>query len=80
LPDGFCSPGMNAICVDLLRFIVIFTSFAQWSILMLVWSLLEAIAGSSCVAHIAVPFAKVQVVVLSDVQRSLVLLRYRTGY
>jgi hypothetical protein len=36
------------------------------------FSFIEAIAGSSCVAKIAVSSAKVAVVVLSDVGRSLV--------
>jgi hypothetical protein len=39
---------------------------------MVVWSFIEAIAGSSCVAKIAVSKAKVTVVVLADVGRSLV--------
>jgi hypothetical protein len=38
-----------------------------------VWSFIEATAGSSCVAEIAVSSAKVAVVVLSDVGRSLEL-------
>jgi hypothetical protein len=39
---------------------------------MVAWSFIEAIAGTSCVAKIAVSSAKVAVVVLSDVGRSLV--------
>jgi hypothetical protein len=39
---------------------------------MVAWSFMEAIAGSSCVAKIAVSSAKVAVVVLPDVGRSLV--------
>jgi hypothetical protein len=46
--------------------------FAQSSILLIVaWSFIEAIAGPSCVAKIAV-LAKGAVVVLPDVERSLV--------
>jgi hypothetical protein len=39
---------------------------------MVAWSFIEAIAGSSCADEIAVPSAKVAVVVLSVVRRSLV--------
>jgi hypothetical protein len=47
--------------------------FAQSSILLMVaWSFIEAVAGSSCVAKIAVPSAKVAVVVLSNVRKPLV--------
>jgi hypothetical protein len=46
--------------------------FAQSSILLMVaWSFIEAIAGSSCVAKIAVSSVKVAVV-LSDIGRLLV--------
>jgi hypothetical protein len=46
--------------------------FAQSSILMMMaWSLIEAIAGSSFVANIAVSSAKLAVIVLSVVGRSL---------
>jgi hypothetical protein len=38
---------------------------------MVAWSFIEAIAGSSYVAKIAVSSAKVAVIVLSDVGRSL---------
>jgi hypothetical protein len=48
-------------------------------LLTVVWSFIEAIAGSSCVAKIAVSSAKVAVVVLSDVVRSLVWITCRTG-
>jgi hypothetical protein len=59
--------------VDLLSFILILHFFAQSSILLMVaWSFIEAIAGSSCVANVAVSSAKVAVVVLSDIGRSLV--------
>jgi hypothetical protein len=45
---------VNAMCVDLLRFILILHFFTQSSNLLLVaWSLIEAIAGSSCVSKIA---------------------------
>jgi hypothetical protein len=64
---------VNVRCVDLLRFILILQFFAQSSILLMVaWSYTEAIAESSCVAKISVTSAKVTVVVLSDVWRSLV--------
>jgi hypothetical protein len=43
---------------------------------MAAWSSIEAIAGSSGVAKIAVSSAKVAVAVLSDVGRSLVLIGY----
>jgi hypothetical protein len=46
---------------------------------MVAWSFIEAIAGPSCVAKIAVSPVKVAVVVLSDVGRSLVMTGYRTG-
>jgi hypothetical protein len=39
---------------------------------MMVRGLVEASAGSLCVANIAVPFAKLAAVVLTDVQRPLV--------
>jgi hypothetical protein len=39
---------------------------------MVAWGFIEAIVGSSCVAKIAVPSAKLAVVVLFDVGRSLV--------
>jgi hypothetical protein len=41
-------------------------------LLKVAWSFIEVIVGSSCVANIAVSSAKVAVVVLSDVGRSLV--------
>jgi hypothetical protein len=43
------------------------------------WSFIEAIAGSSCVAKIAVLLAKVAAVLLSDVRRSPVWIKYRTS-
>jgi hypothetical protein len=46
---------------------------------MLAWRFIEVIAGSSCVAKIAVSSAKVAVVVLSDGGRSLVYISYMTG-
>jgi hypothetical protein len=46
---------------------------------MVSWSFTEAIAGTSCIVKIAISSAKVAVVVLSNVGRSLVLLRYKTG-
>jgi hypothetical protein len=59
--------------VELLCFILILHFFAQSSIsLMVACSFIEAIVGSSCVGKIAVSSAKVAVVVLSDVGRSLV--------
>jgi hypothetical protein len=52
---------------------LIFQFFAQSSILLTVaYSFIGAIAGSSCVAKIDVSFVKVAVVVLSDVERSLI--------
>jgi hypothetical protein len=49
-----CLRLVNVICVNLLRFIVILHFFAQSSILLMVaWSSIETIAGSSCVAKIA---------------------------
>jgi CDP-diglyceride synthetase len=39
---------------------------------MVAWSFIEAIAGSSCVAKIAVSSAKAAVVVLSDVGKYVV--------
>jgi hypothetical protein len=63
---------VKAICVDLLLFILILHLFAQSSILLMVaWSFIKAITGSSCVAKTAVSSAKVAVA-LSDVRRSLV--------
>jgi hypothetical protein len=54
-------------------FILIRHFFAQTSIILLVaWNFIEAVAGSLCVAKIAVTSAKVAVVVLSDVVRLLV--------
>jgi hypothetical protein len=64
---------VKAICVDLLWFILIPHFFAQSSILLMVaWSFIKVISGLSRVAKIAVSSAKVAVVVLSDVKRSLV--------
>jgi hypothetical protein len=58
--------------LDLLWFVWILQFFAQSSILLMVaWSFIEGIAGSSCVTKIAVSLAKVAVV-LSDVRRSFV--------
>jgi hypothetical protein len=63
-------------CVDLLWFILILHFFAQLLILLMVaWISIEAIAGSSCVAKIAVSSSKVVVVVLSDIRRLLVEIR-----
>jgi hypothetical protein len=45
---------------------------------MVAWSFIDTTTGSSCVAKIAVSSAKAAVV-LSDVRRSLVEIRYRTG-
>jgi hypothetical protein len=60
-------------CVDLLRFILILHFCAQSLILLMVaWSFIEAIAGTSCVAKIAVSSGKVAVAVLSVIGRSLV--------
>jgi hypothetical protein len=71
---------INVPCVDLFLFVLILHFFAQSSILLTVaWNLIEAIDGSSCVAKIAVSSAKTAVVVLSDVGRSLVYIRYRMG-
>jgi hypothetical protein len=59
--------------VDLLWFILIFLFFAQSLILLMVaWSFIDAFAGSSCVAKVAVSSVKVAVVLLSDARRSLV--------
>jgi hypothetical protein len=53
--------------MDLLSFILILHFFAQSSILLMVaWSFIETIAGSSCVAKSVVTAAKIAVV-LSDV-------------
>jgi hypothetical protein len=71
--------GMNVISVDLLSFILILHLLAQSPIMLVAWSFTEAIAGSSCVAKIAVSSTKVAVVVLSDVGRSLVKMRHRMG-
>jgi hypothetical protein len=75
----FCTVGqvwlheVNVICVDLLWFILILHFFAQSLILLVVaWSFIEAVPGSSCMAKIAVSSAKAAVVVLSDVRKSLV--------
>jgi hypothetical protein len=63
---------VNVICVDLLWFILILHFFAHSSILLIVaWSFIEAIAGSSCVAKSAVSSAKVTVVVLSDFEKEI---------
>jgi hypothetical protein len=60
-------------CVDLLSVVLILHFFAQLSIvLMVARGSIEASAGPSCVAKIAVSSAKVAAVVLSDVERSLV--------
>jgi hypothetical protein len=60
-------------CVDFLSIILILHFLAQSSILLIVArSFIEAVTGSSCVAKTAVTSAKVAVVVLSDVGRSLV--------
>jgi hypothetical protein len=57
----------------LLLFILILHFFAQSSILlMMAWIFFDGITGSSCVAKTAVSSAKVAVVVLPDVGRSLV--------
>jgi hypothetical protein len=59
--------------MDLLWFILILHFFPQSSILlMMTWSSIEAIAGYSYVAKIAVSLPKSAVVVLSDVGRSFV--------
>jgi hypothetical protein len=64
---------VNVICVNLLWFILVLHFFGQsLIILMVAWSFIKAIAGSSCVAKIAVSSAKLAVVVLSGVGRSLV--------
>jgi hypothetical protein len=59
--------------MDLLWFILILHFFTQSLILLMVaWSFIKAITGASCVAKIGASLAKVAVVVLSDVGRSLV--------
>jgi hypothetical protein len=55
---------VNIICVDLLSFILTVYYFPQLLILLMVpWSFIEAITGSSCVTSIAVSSAKVALVV-----------------
>jgi hypothetical protein len=67
---------VNVICEDFLWFTLIPHLFTQSSVsLMLAWCFTEGTAGSSYLAKIAV----VAVVVLSDVGRSLVEIRCRTG-
>jgi hypothetical protein len=46
---------------------------------MVAWNFIEAITGSSCVSKTDVLSAKAAVVVLSNVGKSLVQIRYRTG-
>jgi hypothetical protein len=61
-------PRVNVICLDLLWSIITLHFFTQLLILLMVaWSFIETIGGSSCVDKIAVSSAKVAVVVLSDV-------------
>jgi hypothetical protein len=63
---------VNVICVDLIRFILILHFFAQSITLLLAWSFIQPIAGTSCVTKITASLAMAAFVVLSVVGRSLV--------